>query len=36
MRKTIIIILILAILMIVVLHVCPSFENWLHHITGWY
>lgn len=36
MKKTIILILLLGLLMIAALHVFPSFESWMHHITGWY
>ena len=36
MKKAIIIILLLAVLMIAALHVFPSFESWMHQLTGWY
>jgi hypothetical protein len=36
LRIVIIALIVLAILGIVMLHLCPSFENWLHQITGWY
>jgi hypothetical protein len=35
-RIVIIILIVLAVLGIGMLHLCPSFENWLHQITGWY
>ena len=35
-RIVIITLIVLAILGIVMLHLCPPFENWLHQITGWY
>lgn len=36
LRTVIITLIVLAILGIVMLHLCPPFENWLHQITGWY
>ena len=36
MKKFLIAILILVIIGIILLHVCPPFEAWLHQITGWY
>ena len=30
------ILLLLAVISIIVLHTCPSIEQWLHHATGWY
>ena len=36
MKRVIVILILLAILGVVLLHICPPFENWLHQVTGWY
>ena len=37
MRKAIIAVFVLALLgVILLLHLCPSLESWLHQLTGWY
>ena len=36
MRKTIIILIIVGVLLVIVLHLFPGFEAWLHQVTGWY
>ena len=36
MKRVIVILILLAILGVVLLHICPPFENWLHPVTGWY
>ncbi len=36
MRKIVILLILLAVLGVILLHVCPPFELWLHQVTGWY
>ena len=36
MKRVIVILILLAMLGVVLLHICPPFENWLHQVTGWY
>ena len=36
MRKVVIAGILLAVLGVVLLHVCPPLENWLHQVTGWH
>ena len=36
MRKTVIILIVIGVLLVIVLHLCPDFEAWLHQVTGWY
>ncbi len=36
MKRVIVILILLAILGVVLLHICPPFESWLHQVTGWY
>ncbi len=36
MRKAIIAVIVLALLGVILLHLCPSLEGWLHQLTGWY
>ena len=36
MRKTIIILIVIGVLLVLILHLCPDFEAWLHQVTGWY
>ena len=36
MRKTVVILILIAVLFVILLHACPTFELWLHEFTGWY
>lgn len=36
LRTAAIVLLALAVLGVAALHLCPPFELWLHHVTGWY
>ena len=36
MRKAVIAVILLAILGVLILHLCPVIESLLHHLTGWY
>ena len=36
LQIVILILIVLAVLGIAMLHLCPSFETWVHQITGWY
>ena len=36
MRKTIIILIVIGVLLVLILHLSPDFEAWLHQVTGWY
>ena len=36
MRKAVIAVILLAILGVLILHLCPGIEIRLHHLTGWY
>jgi len=36
MRKVLFVLLALIVLTVILLHVCPPFELWLHHVMGWH
>lgn len=36
MRKTVIVLILIAVLLVILIHACPPFEAWLHQFTGWY